>query len=150
MPVWGLRLEQTKPPFEVALRVVVFPVRTGPVVLREVPCEIVMARAEEEKRARPRNWRWGSRCIVSVRNLSVLVVQSSNERCNDDWEVLSLLEGIWPFIKSPRGWLVSYIGFSFHNKIYLASYSYNSFFPRALPVLRTHRRKVRDLRMSPL
>ena len=33
-------------------------------VVSDVPCGMVAARAEEKKRARPRNGRWGSICMA--------------------------------------------------------------------------------------
>ena len=60
---WAVRLEQTKPVLEVALRpLFVWGVFVG--MVRVVPCGRVMARAEKEKRAMPKNGRWRSICIA--------------------------------------------------------------------------------------
>ena len=58
----GVCLLQTKAAFEVALRV---PFAAGFVEAVSVaPCGMVAARAEEERRMRPRNERWGSICMA--------------------------------------------------------------------------------------
>ena len=94
-------VEQTKLPLEVALRLV-SDWRGFVGVVRLMPCGMVAARAEEEKRARPRNGRWRSICITKkwwFGTTSVLAVESqSNKRCNID-ELGTFSRVHWPFIK---------------------------------------------------
>ena len=69
---WLVRLVQANPLLEVALKLL----SVGGVV-KEVPCRVVkeapsgmvLARAKEEKRARPKNGRWRSICIANERRV---------------------------------------------------------------------------------
>ena len=58
-----MRRVQTKALLEVPLRLL-FVLGVLAVLIRVVPCGMVMARAEEEKKARPRRLGWGSMCIT--------------------------------------------------------------------------------------
>lgn len=93
--------EQTKRLLEVALRLV-FDWRGFVGVVRLVPCGMVAARAEKEKRARPKIGRWRSICVTKewwFGITSVLVLESrSNERCNTD-KLGAFSRAHWPFIK---------------------------------------------------
>ena len=84
----GVCLLQTKAALEVASRV---RFAAGFVeVVSVVPCGMVAARAEEERRMRPRNESWESICMAKewlFGGTSVLGVESGNERWNETWKI---------------------------------------------------------------